>query len=384
MTNLNVYLNSCLSTVICTLRCGLLGYLVLTSHPDVFSTHYGTAFLPPTNPGIRPVMLDPAPMATILSELVRTHKHEVRLFNIYHAIDWAFKKVIIQFIPYKYYNDISSWIIGFTKVTSLQILTHLITNYAELEDDDIQEIDRKMKEPISGETVFEEFIEKIELNQKSCHSAKYVYFRSDCLYGVSKHQKMRAISRWFSGIVPKTKAQEDLENFQRSLRKSVQENPKIIKDFKYRGVCSQCAIHTSQYGIVHQDAAGPHHGAVKSYNGDTSRQNIGLSVDENNRGDLNPSLYPHRHASNGTIRERPYKNIWTMFGPSRSGTLFSQWTGPIPPKCALGLKFLFKEREKIDSSRYWSPHVFKVKESHTSATWRYLDDGKKISTRLDT
>ena len=70
-------------------------------------------------------------------------------------------------IPDKFYKLLSSRIIGFANVTCLQILTHLITEYAELEDDDIQEIDRRMKEPISGETIFEEFIKQIEWNQEA-------------------------------------------------------------------------------------------------------------------------------------------------------------------------------------------------------------------------
>ena len=70
-------------------------------------------------------------------------------------------------IPEKYYKSLSSRIIGFEKFTSLQILTHLITEYTELEDDDIQEIDRKTKEPVSVETVFEEFIEKVEWYQEA-------------------------------------------------------------------------------------------------------------------------------------------------------------------------------------------------------------------------
>ena len=119
------------------------------------------AFIPPTNPSIHPVMPDPAPTAAILSKLVRTNKRGVCLFNEYHAVDQACKKVISQLIPEKYYKSLSSRIIGFTKVTSLQILTHLITEYAELEDNDIKKIDRKTKELISGETIFEEFIEKI-------------------------------------------------------------------------------------------------------------------------------------------------------------------------------------------------------------------------------
>ena len=99
MTNLNVYLNPCSSTVNFTLGCGALGYLVLTAHPYVFSTHCGTEILPLTNPGIHPVMPDPAPTAMILSKLIRTHKHEVFLFNIYHVVDRACKKAISRLIP---------------------------------------------------------------------------------------------------------------------------------------------------------------------------------------------------------------------------------------------------------------------------------------------
>ena len=57
----------------------------------------------------------------------------------------------------KYYKSLSSQIIGFAKVTCLQILTHLITKYAELEDNDIQVIDWNIKETISGKIIFEEF-----------------------------------------------------------------------------------------------------------------------------------------------------------------------------------------------------------------------------------
>ena len=40
-------------------------------------------------------------------------------------------------IPEKYYKSPSIRIIGFAKVTGLEILTHLITEYAELEDEDV-------------------------------------------------------------------------------------------------------------------------------------------------------------------------------------------------------------------------------------------------------
>ena len=121
MTNLNVYLNSCLSAVDCTLGCGTLAYLVLTAPPAVFNTHCGTEFITPRNHGIHLVMPNPAPTAAILSKLVGTHKYQVRLFNEYHSVDRGCKKVISKLIPEKFYNYLLSHIIGFAKVTRLDI-----------------------------------------------------------------------------------------------------------------------------------------------------------------------------------------------------------------------------------------------------------------------
>ena len=102
MTNLNVYLNLCLLAVDCTLGCGTLGYLVLTDQPAVFNTHCVTKFVIPKNPGIHPIIPEPDPMAAILSKLVRTHKYEVHIFNEYHAVDRACKRVISKLTPQKF------------------------------------------------------------------------------------------------------------------------------------------------------------------------------------------------------------------------------------------------------------------------------------------
>ena len=112
-------------------------------------------------------MPDPEPTAAIFSKLVITHKHEVSLFNKYHSVYRARNKVISQLIPEKYYKSLSNRITSFTKVTFLQILTHLITKYAELEDDDIQEIDRRNEGTDFRQEHFEEFIEKIRWNQEA-------------------------------------------------------------------------------------------------------------------------------------------------------------------------------------------------------------------------
>ena len=66
-------------------------------------------------------------------------------------------------------------------------MTHLISEYAELEEEDIQEIDRNIKEPISGKTLFEEFVEQIEWNQENRSRAESVFSGSDCFNGLRQH-----------------------------------------------------------------------------------------------------------------------------------------------------------------------------------------------------
>ena len=91
----------------------------------------------------------------------------MRLFNKYHTVDRACKKFISKLMTEKFYKSLSGLIIGFAEVTSLEILTHLISEYAKLEEEYIQEIDRKVKEPISRKTLFEEFVKQIGWNQEA-------------------------------------------------------------------------------------------------------------------------------------------------------------------------------------------------------------------------
>jgi len=167
MTELNVYLNSCSLSVPCALGCGTSGYLVLTAQPSIFTNHCATAFVRPVNPGIHPSIPTPAPSAADLSIIVRDHKNDVRVFNKYNAVDGVCKQVIHKLIPEKFYKSLASRLISFSKITCLQILTHLITEYAELDDDAIQDINKNMKTPINRETLFEEFVEQIEWNQEA-------------------------------------------------------------------------------------------------------------------------------------------------------------------------------------------------------------------------
>ena len=55
----------------------------------------------------------------------------------------------------------------YARVRCLTLLTHLHTEYGRLTIQDIDEIDKWMKSPISGETEFEAFVQQIEEGQEA-------------------------------------------------------------------------------------------------------------------------------------------------------------------------------------------------------------------------
>ena len=237
-----------------------------------------------------------------------------------------------------------------------------------------------MKDPISGEPYLKSLLKNLaESRSSSC--TKSVYTCSDCPYGLCKHQKMRAISRLLSRMVLKTKARENLEQLQGSLRSSVQGNPKIIKDLEDQRICSNCASRTSQCGAFLRGAAGPHHGAGKSCNGNISRQNLGRAVDKDNIGAIEPSRYPNRETCDSAIRECPSGKIGTLFGLGQARPLGVQKYDPIRSELDPRPQCLFKERNFVDPNRYCSSRGYKVEESHTSATFRFPKYGHNILAR---
>ena len=164
MTELNIHLNSCSSSVPCALGCGTLGYFVLTAPPSIFTTHCGTLLVKPVNPGIHPTLLTPVLSTIVLAKVVREHKNKAKEFRKYNTMDRACKQVINKLVPKKFNKSLASRLIRFSKITCLDILTNLITEYAELDNDAIQLIDRNMEALITGETLFEDFIKQIEWN----------------------------------------------------------------------------------------------------------------------------------------------------------------------------------------------------------------------------
>ena len=66
-----------------------------------------------------------------------------------------------------YYRTLNKKYTAYAGVTCLTLLTHLHREYGRLASQDIDEIDKRMKSQISGETEFEAFVQQIEDGQEA-------------------------------------------------------------------------------------------------------------------------------------------------------------------------------------------------------------------------
>ena len=205
----------------------------------------------------------------------------------------------------------------------------LIAKYAELEEEDVQDIDRNMKKPISGENLFEEFFEQIKFESKSGRCAECVFYGSDFLYGVREHWKMWAISRQFPRMVTQDMKLQDLGQLQGSLRLVLQGDLKILKNFKDQRLCIARTRRTSKRGTFHQDATVPHPGASKSRGRHANWHDISRAAHEDNFGAIKPGRATHGKTRNNTSWERRNEKLGTSINPIREQTSGVQQLDPV-------------------------------------------------------
>jgi hypothetical protein len=68
--------------------------------------------------------------AAVIAETTRLHREATQVYRIYHNVDQAIKKLIIESFDDAYLNALSDNIVGYANCTSLQLLTHFLTYYA--------------------------------------------------------------------------------------------------------------------------------------------------------------------------------------------------------------------------------------------------------------
>jgi hypothetical protein len=102
------------------------GHLVIIMTNEEYFAIAVDVFPVPAIPGPSAAVVAGMPAATI-AEMTRLHREATQLYRNYHNVDQAIKKLIIESFDDTYLNALSDEILGYANCTSLQLLTHLLT-----------------------------------------------------------------------------------------------------------------------------------------------------------------------------------------------------------------------------------------------------------------
>lgn len=111
---------------------GIHGHLVLTKAPAIFIAMPGHVPFPPlVNPGVVPIHATNATGAQIV---VNEHMHAEHLctYRLYDAVDSALKALLLQAVNNIYTQSLADPRLWYSTVTCFQVLTHLLTAYGAI------------------------------------------------------------------------------------------------------------------------------------------------------------------------------------------------------------------------------------------------------------
>jgi hypothetical protein len=108
---------------------GCHGHLGIIMTNEEYFAFEVDVFPVPNNPGPSAAVVA-GMMAAVIVETSRLHKEAKNVYRAYHNVDQAIKKLIIESFDDAYLNALSDEIVGYANCTSLELLTHLLTQYA--------------------------------------------------------------------------------------------------------------------------------------------------------------------------------------------------------------------------------------------------------------
>ena len=152
-----------------TLKPGMRNTRTPPSHISyrVYTLLSATTFVVPTNHGSTVPISTPDPASAVIAALTREHTENLLAWKTCTDTDMACKQKILGLVPEVYYRTLKKKYTAYAGVTCLTLLTHLRTEYGRLTRQYIDEIDKRMKSPISGETEIKGFVQQIEDGQEA-------------------------------------------------------------------------------------------------------------------------------------------------------------------------------------------------------------------------
>lgn len=158
-------LKSNAASVPSTLGGGNHGHLGLVLQATLYTTVLGQQFVEPPNPGITPNIPAGSTNAQI-GVLTRQFNAETKVYLEYKRTDAALKQQLLEAIGEVYVESLRNIHTGYTTVTTLQLLTHLYTNYGQISAMDLDENEKRMKAKYDPNDPIDKLFKQIELAEE--------------------------------------------------------------------------------------------------------------------------------------------------------------------------------------------------------------------------
>ena len=155
------FLSSNAASIQSNLGCGTLGLIYLTLLLTVYATLSATLFVPPPNNGATETT--PSTATSFANLLIRwSHNEAQEIFKEYDNTKNELKKLLIDAVDDILLRAIRAWYVGYAKITTHQMITHLYTTYANITPNELIENDARLKTAYDVNQPIERLFEKIE------------------------------------------------------------------------------------------------------------------------------------------------------------------------------------------------------------------------------
>ena len=138
--------NGNLTSIKSNLGDGLTGLMILSMKPDIFKTIHPNTFVIPTNPGPvpEPVVITTASTATKIADIYKAYALGSAIYAEFVTVERISVKIALDSMSEIYYNTLKNAYPGYAGVTLRQLLDHLVTTYAAINQFDLENNKEKM------------------------------------------------------------------------------------------------------------------------------------------------------------------------------------------------------------------------------------------------
>ena len=155
--------NGNLASVNSNLGDGLTGLMVISMKPETFTTIHPCPFTIPSNPGLAP---DPDAIAassssTKIADIYKAYALQSKMYSEFIEAKRILVKLALESMAEIYYKALNHTHTGYAKVTLRQLLDHLITTYAAIDQCDLENNQEKMTARYDPNDLIETLFEQI-------------------------------------------------------------------------------------------------------------------------------------------------------------------------------------------------------------------------------